>query len=129
MSALTPSPPQDTSPQVDAHQDKISEKPSPSSPTSPQDESNKLVECKRLDLPPASARTTATNWQIAGTVWAGLSWLDRLLSLFIVIAMILGVVIGEFADVTPLNEGGSLKGVSAPLVVGLLVMMWPILTK
>ena len=43
--------------------------------------------------------------------------------------MILGVVIGEFADVTPLNEGGSLKGVSAPLVVGLLVMMWPILTK
>jgi hypothetical protein len=129
MSALTPSSPAvATSPQEDAHQDKISEKPSASSPTSPQDES-KLVECKRLDLPPASARTTATNWQIAGTVWAGLSWLDRLLSLFIVIAMILGVVIGEFADVTPLNEGGGLKGVSAPLVVGLLVMMWPILTK
>jgi len=43
--------------------------------------------------------------------------------------MILGVVIGEFADVSPLQEGSGLQGVGAPLVVGLLVMMWPILTK
>ncbi len=62
-------------------------------------------------------------------VWRGLSWTDRLLSLFIIVAMILGVVIGEFADVRPLQEGGNLRGVSAPLVVGLLVMMWPILAK
>lgn len=63
------------------------------------------------------------------SVWKGLGWLDRLLTLFIIVAMILGVVIGEFADVTPLDRGGTLQGVSAPVVVGLLVMMAPILTK
>jgi ACR3 family arsenite transporter len=60
----------------------------------------------------------------------GLGWLDRLLSLFIIVAMIIGVVIGEFADKVNQNlNKGSLKGVSAPLVVGLIMMMWPILTK
>ncbi len=59
-----------------------------------------------------------------------LGWLDRLLSLFIIVAMILGVVIGEFAPNVQQNlNKGNFRGVSAPLVVGLIVMMWPILTK
>ncbi|SNX82989.1 related to arsenite transporter ARR3 [Melanopsichium pennsylvanicum] len=59
-----------------------------------------------------------------------LGWLDRLLSLFIVVAMILGVIIGEFAPNAAHNlSKGDFRGVSAPLVVGLIVMMWPILTK
>ncbi|GAK63721.1 arsenite transporter [Moesziomyces antarcticus] len=59
-----------------------------------------------------------------------LGWLDRLLSLLIILAMILGVIIGEFAPNVQQNlSAGDFRGVSAPLVVGLIVMMWPILTK
>lgn len=66
----------------------------------------------------------------AKNILQGLSWLDRFLSLFIILAMILGVVIGVFAPNVRENLNKSnLKGVSAPLVIGLIVMMWPILTK
>lgn len=61
---------------------------------------------------------------------AGLGWLDRLLTPLIILAMILGVIIGEFAPNVKENlTKGDLQGVAAPLVVGLIVMMWPILTK
>ncbi|WVR04885.1 arsenical-resistance protein [Kwoniella sp. DSM 27419] len=60
----------------------------------------------------------------------GLSWLDRLLALWVLLAMVLGVVIGKFANnVDAVLTGATLKGVSVPIVVGLIVMMWPILTK
>lgn len=63
-------------------------------------------------------------------VLLSLGWLDRLLSFFIIVAMILGVVIGEYAPNAKENlEKGQFRGVSAPLVVGLIVMMWPILTN
>lgn len=63
-------------------------------------------------------------------VLLSLGWLDRLLSLFIVIAMIIGVIIGEFAPHAKerLNKG-NFEGVSAPLVIGMIIMMWPILTN
>lgn len=61
---------------------------------------------------------------------SGLGWLDRLLTPLIVIAMVIGVVIGEYAPNAKENlSKGHLYGVSAPLVIGLIVMMWPILTK
>lgn len=63
-------------------------------------------------------------------VWDGLGWGDRLLPLFVIVAMIFGVVIGEFAkDVKKNLTKGDLQGTPAPLAVGLIVMMWPILTK
>ncbi|KAI5450712.1 arsenicals resistance [Naganishia albida] len=44
--------------------------------------------------------------------------------------MIIGVIIGEFADgVQEAFSGASFRGVSIPIVIGLLVMMWPTLTK
>ncbi|WRT68150.1 arsenical-resistance protein [Kwoniella shivajii] len=59
-----------------------------------------------------------------------LGWLDRLLALFVLVAMILGVVIGKFGrNVNVVLTGSTLEGVSVPIVIGLLVMMWPILTK
>ncbi|KGB78170.1 arsenical-resistance protein [Cryptococcus deuterogattii R265] len=59
-----------------------------------------------------------------------LSFLDRFLALWVLVAMILGVVIGEFApNVDAILTGANLKGVSVPVLVGLLCMMWPILTK
>lgn len=66
----------------------------------------------------------------AKNILLSLGWLDRLLSLFIILAMIIGVVIGEFAPNASRDlSAGNFRGVSAPLVVGLIVMMWPILTK
>lgn len=63
-------------------------------------------------------------------VLLSLGWLDRLLSLNIILAMILGVIIGEFAPNAAANlQKGNFRGVSAPLAIGLIVMMWPILTK
>ncbi|AFR94182.1 arsenical-resistance protein [Cryptococcus neoformans C23] len=59
-----------------------------------------------------------------------LSFLDRFLALWILAAMILGVIVGEFApNVDSILTGANLKGVSVPVLVGLLCMMWPILTK
>lgn len=71
-----------------------------------------------------------TRLALSAGVLLSLGWLDRLLSLFIVLAMIIGVIIGEFAPNAKENlSKGDFEGVSAPLVVGLIVMMWPILTK
>ncbi|KAL9932172.1 hypothetical protein V8E36_008944 [Tilletia maclaganii] len=76
-----------------------------------------------------SSDLAATN-QVAKSLLHGLSWLDRLLSLFIILAMIIGVVIGLFVpNIDDKLSRAKLKGVSAPLAVGLIVMMTPILTK
>jgi ACR3 family arsenite transporter len=57
--------------------------------------------------------------------------LDRFLPVWIFLAVVIGVVIGYFAPGvhTAFATGGEVQGVAAPLVVGLIVMMWPILTK
>ncbi|WWD22612.1 arsenical-resistance protein [Kwoniella shandongensis] len=66
----------------------------------------------------------------ARSILLGLSWLDRFLAAFVLLAMILGVIIGKFANnVEAVLTGTTLNGVSIPIVIGLLVMMWPILTK
>ncbi|TFY64092.1 hypothetical protein EVJ58_g2846 [Rhodofomes roseus] len=59
-----------------------------------------------------------------------LSLTDRLLTPAILIAMIVGVIIGEFAPgVQPAFDTARFASVSAPIAIGLIVMMWPILTK
>ncbi|CAD6891664.1 unnamed protein product [Tilletia laevis] len=76
-----------------------------------------------------SSDIAASN-QVAKNLVKGLSWVDRLLSLFIILAMIIGVVIGLFVkDIEDKLSTAKLNGVSAPLAIGLIVMMAPILTK
>ncbi|KAH7915932.1 sodium bile acid symporter family-domain-containing protein [Hygrophoropsis aurantiaca] len=59
-----------------------------------------------------------------------LSILDRLLTPCILLCMILGVVIGEFVPgVQQAFDTVQFKGVSVPIAIGLILMMWPILTK
>ncbi|VDC07309.1 unnamed protein product [Peniophora sp. CBMAI 1063] len=59
-----------------------------------------------------------------------LSWTDRLLTPAILLSMIVGVIIGEFVPgVQQAFDLVQFRGVSAPIAVGLIVMMWPILTK
>lgn len=61
-----------------------------------------------------------------------LSIFDKLLGPFVLIAMILGVVIGVYAKdgvKTHLIESAQWEGVSVPILVGLLLMIWPALSK
>jgi hypothetical protein len=65
-----------------------------------------------------------------GSVIKGLGWLDRFLAVWILLAMIIGVLLGNFVEETgPALQKGKFVGVSIPIAVGLLVMMYPILCK
>ncbi|MCJ1253614.1 hypothetical protein MMC24_001426 [Lignoscripta atroalba] len=60
----------------------------------------------------------------------GLSFLDRFLVIWIILAMAIGILIGHFVPSTaPALEQGKFVGVSLPIAIGLLIMMYPILCK
>lgn len=64
------------------------------------------------------------------SVYAGLGWLDRLLALWILLAIIIGMILGNFVpDISNKLQRGEFVGVSVPIAIGLLVMMYPILCK
>lgn len=78
---------------------------------------------------PASCPPPASTTQVIRQVWGNLGWVDRALPALIFLSMVLGILIGEFAPhAQSVLSRGNLRGVSAPLVVGMLVMMWPVLT-
>ncbi|KAL1890774.1 arsenicals resistance [Sporothrix stenoceras] len=59
-----------------------------------------------------------------------LGWLERLLAVWIFLAMVIGILLGNFvSNVGPALHKGKFVGVSIPIAVGLLVMMYPILCK
>lgn len=59
-----------------------------------------------------------------------LSFLDRFLVLWIILAMALGIILANLVPSTgPALQRGKFVGVSIPIAVGLLVMMYPILCK
>ncbi|PPQ64059.1 hypothetical protein CVT24_008872 [Panaeolus cyanescens] len=59
-----------------------------------------------------------------------LSILDRLLTPFIFVSMVIGVVLGEFVpEVRTALDTAKFDTVSVPIAIGLIFMMWPILTK
>ena len=65
----------------------------------------------------------------AGAV-QGLSWVDRLLVIWILGAMVTGVVCGKFAPVLRDRFAvAELYGTPLPIAVGLWLMMWPVLSK
>lgn len=95
-----------------------------------------------------SSNTTEDEQEPKGI--KGLGWLDRLLALWILLAMIIGILLGNFVDnVGPALHKGEFVGVSIPIgeshdgfglldgrqmlmlctAIGLLVMMYPILCK
>lgn len=50
------------------------------------------------------------------SVYAGLGWLDRLLVLWILLAIIIGILLGNFVDsVGPALQRGKFVGVSVPI--------------
>lgn len=67
----------------------------------------------------------------AAPVVAKLPWLDRLLPLWIVLAMVGGILLGCFVPGVGENlmSGVHVGDVSLPIAIGLWIMMWPVLTK
>lgn len=64
------------------------------------------------------------------SAFKALGWLDRFLAVWILLAMIVGVLLGNFVPQTgPALQKGKFVGVSVPIAIGLLVMMYPILCK
>ncbi|CAD0090942.1 unnamed protein product, partial [Aureobasidium vineae] len=64
------------------------------------------------------------------SAFKGLGWLDRFLAVWILLAMAIGILLGNFVPQTgEVLQKGQFVGVSAPIAVGLLVMMYPILCK
>lgn len=64
------------------------------------------------------------------SAFRSLGWLDRFLALWIFLAMAIGIILGNFVPNTgPSLQKGKFVGVSIPIAVGLLVMMYPILCK
>ncbi|QPG96496.1 hypothetical protein C2857_004371 [Epichloe festucae Fl1] len=61
-------------------------------------------------------------------VFKSLGWLDRYLAAWIFLAMLIGIILGNFAPRTEeVLDKGRWVGVSIPIAIGLLVMMYPIL--
>lgn len=74
--------------------------------------------------------TQPTEEKQSSSAFKALGWLDRLLALWILLAMIIGILLGNFVPSTGAAlEKGKFVGVSVPIAVGLLVMMYPILCK
>jgi ACR3 family arsenite transporter len=82
------------------------------------------------DADPESTRHGGSAAVEKGSVIKGLGWLDRFLAVWILLAMIIGVLLGNFVEETgPALQKGQFIGVSVPIALGLLVMMYPILCK
>ena len=63
-------------------------------------------------------------------VVAGLSRLDRFLPVWIVIAMVIGLILGRTVDgLDDALDAVKVGSVSLPIAIGLLVMMYPVLAK
>ncbi|KAG8932453.1 hypothetical protein FRC01_013823 [Tulasnella sp. 417] len=75
---------------------------------------------------PSDEKATTTPTSTAG-LFKSLSFLDRYLAIFILLAMIAGILLGIYAEnaVRKAFNGAQWEGVSIPVLVGLLLMMWP----
>ncbi|KAK6382080.1 arsenical-resistance protein [Exophiala oligosperma] len=70
------------------------------------------------------------NPPVQSSVFKSLGILDQFLALWIFLAMLIGILLGNFVPNTgPALQRGEFVGVSIPIAVGLLVMMYPILCK
>ncbi|KAK9316473.1 sodium bile acid symporter family-domain-containing protein [Lipomyces starkeyi] len=64
------------------------------------------------------------------SVFKSLGLLDRFLAAWIFLAMAIDIILGNFVPNTgPALQKGQFVGVSIPIAIGLLVMMYPILCK
>lgn len=63
-------------------------------------------------------------------VFQQMSFLDRFLPVWIIGAMVIGVVCGYYVpDLAQKLSVVSIQGTSLPIAIGLWLMMWPVLAK
>ncbi|KAF8660457.1 hypothetical protein AX16_001637 [Volvariella volvacea WC 439] len=85
---------------------------------------------KVFDSNKTSDDPTHREEEVPTVLFKKLGLLDKLLSPLIILVMIIGVVIGEFVPgVQEAFDTVHFDTVSVPIAIGLIVMMWPILTK
>ena len=61
----------------------------------------------------------SASFESKKSVYAGLGWLDRLLVLWILLAIIVGIVLGNFVDdIGPALQRGKFVDVSVPIGIG-----------
>ncbi|KAE8154289.1 sodium bile acid symporter family-domain-containing protein [Aspergillus avenaceus] len=73
---------------------------------------------------------TAATGRERTSAFKSLGLLDRFLAVWIFLAMAIGIILGNFVPSTgPALQKGKFVGVSIPIAIGLLVMMYPILCK
>ncbi|KEY70821.1 hypothetical protein S7711_08521 [Stachybotrys chartarum IBT 7711] len=86
------------------------------------------VDGPRRDGEPREVKTLNAAGQ--GSAFKALGWLDRLLALWIILAMAIGIILGNFVpNINEALQQGRFVDVSIPIALGLLVMMYPILCK
>ncbi|KAI9844757.1 MAG: hypothetical protein M1837_005290 [Sclerophora amabilis] len=78
----------------------------------------------------AAGTDTVPEVEQHGSAFKSLGLLDRFLAVWIFLAMAVGILLGNFVpSVGPALQKGTFVGVSVPIAIGLLVMMFPILCK
>ncbi|KAK4105316.1 arsenical-resistance protein ACR3 [Parathielavia hyrcaniae] len=88
---------------------------------------NSDVEKQEAEAPCPPCAETA---QARLSAFNALGFLDRFLALWIFLAMLIGILLGNFVDgIDTALQQGKFVNVSVPIAVGLLVMMYPILCK
>ncbi|RAK78877.1 arsenic resistance protein [Aspergillus fijiensis CBS 313.89] len=89
-----------------------------------------LRSCQPSDIEKQADATTLDSSQVKTSAFKSLGLLDRFLAVWIFLAMAIGIILGNFVPSTgPALRKGKFVGVSVPIAVGLLVMMYPILCK
>ncbi|KAK3067337.1 arsenicals resistance [Teratosphaeriaceae sp. CCFEE 6253] len=86
---------------------------------------------KDIELTGADDENVHDTDEVAGPPpFKALSFLDKLLVLWIILSMAVGIILGNLIpSVGPALQKGTFVGVSGPIAAGLLVMMYPILCK
>ncbi|EAS33923.3 arsenical-resistance protein [Coccidioides immitis RS] len=80
--------------------------------------------------PEKQGGTCVHGKSVPESLFKGLGIIDRFLAVWIFLAMAIGIILGNFVPNTgPALQRGTFVGVSIPIAVGLLVMMYPILCK
>ncbi|KAL7942070.1 sodium bile acid symporter family domain-containing protein [Trichoderma barbatum] len=96
------------------------------SPTLPLESLQKPANPSSLDL----EQQSEDGGRRVFSAFKSLGFLDRFLAAWIFLAMAVGIILGNFVpNISTALQKGEFVGVSVPIAVGLLVMMYPILCK
>lgn len=69
-------------------------------------------------------------WQSGAGVFKQMSFLDQYLAIWIILAMVVGVICGYYVPhIQEKLSVVSIQGTSLPIALGLWLMMWPVLAK